>query len=386
MKVGVMPCLNLINYLCEKFFEMALKCGIVGLPNVGKSTLFNCLSNAKAQSANFPFCTIEPNIGTISVPDPRLEKLEALANPQRVLPTTMEIVDIAGLVKGASKGEGLGNQFLANIRETDAIIHVLRCFDDGNIIHVDGSVNPIRDKEIIDIELQLKDLETIEKRIASLARVLKSGDKEVLKENEIALKIKEGLEQGKSARALDFDEKEMEIVKKFQLITSKPVLYLCNVDEASVKTGNAYVDQVKEAVKDENAQVLVIGAKIESDITELETYEERKMFLDELGLEEPGVNRLIIAAYDLLNLQTYFTVGVKEVRAWTITKGMTAPQAAGVIHSDFEKGFIRAEVMKYEDYTTLGSESAVKDAGKFKVEGKEYVVEDGDIMHFRFNV
>jgi ribosome-binding ATPase len=365
---------------------MALKCGIVGLPNVGKSTLFNCLSNAKAQSANFPFCTIEPNIGVITVPDPRLEKLEELAQPQRVLPTTMEIVDIAGLVKGASKGEGLGNQFLANIRETDAIIHVLRCFDDGNIIHVDGSVNPIRDKEIIDIELQLKDLETIEKRIASLARVLKSGDKDVLKENEVAQKIKLGLEQGKSVRALDFDEKEIEFVGRFQLITSKPVLYLCNVDEASVKTGNKYVDMVKEAVKDEDATVLVIGAKIESDIAELETYEERQMFLDELGLDEPGVNRLIISAYSLLNLQTYFTVGVKEVRAWTITKGMTAPQAAGVIHSDFEKGFIRAEVMKYEDYTTLGSESAVKDAGKFKVEGKEYVVEDGDIMHFRFNV
>jgi hypothetical protein len=365
---------------------MALKCGIVGLPNVGKSTLFNCLSNAKAQSANFPFCTIEPNIGVITVPDPRLEKLEELAQPQRVLPTTMEIVDIAGLVKGASKGEGLGNQFLANIRETDAIIHVLRCFDDGNIIHVDGSVNPIRDKEIIDIELQLKDLETIEKRIASLARVLKSGDKDVLKENEVAQKIKLGLEQGKSVRALDFDEKEIEFVGRFQLITSKPVLYLCNVDEASVKTGNKYVDIVKEAVKDEDATVLVIGAKIESDIAELETYEERQMFLDELGLDEPGVNRLIISAYSLLNLQTYFTVGVKEVRAWTITKGMTAPQAAGVIHSDFEKGFIRAEVMKYEDYTTLGSESAVKDAGKFKVEGKEYVVEDGDIMHFRFNV
>ena len=374
------------NYLCAKFSRMALKCGIVGLPNVGKSTLFNCLSNAKAQSANFPFCTIEPNIGVITVPDPRLEKLEELAQPQRVLPTTMEIVDIAGLVKGASKGEGLGNQFLANIRETDAIIHVLRCFDDGNIIHVDGSVNPIRDKEIIDIELQLKDLETIEKRIASLARVLKSGDKDILKENEVAQKIKLGLEQGKSVRALEFDEKEIELVGRFQLITSKPVLYLCNVDEASVKTGNKYVDIVKEAVKDEDAQVLVIGAKIESDIAELETYEERQMFLDELGLEEPGVNRLIISAYSLLNLQTYFTVGVKEVRAWTITKGMTAPQAAGVIHSDFEKGFIRAEVMKYEDYTTLGSESAVKDAGKFKVEGKEYVVEDGDIMHFRFNV
>jgi GTP-binding protein YchF len=365
---------------------MSLKCGIVGLPNVGKSTLFNCLSNAKAQSANFPFCTIEPNIGTISVPDPRLEKLEVLAKPQRVVPTTMEIVDIAGLVKGASKGEGLGNQFLANIRETDAIIHVLRCFDDGNIIHVDGSVDPIRDKEIIDIELQLKDLETIEKRISSIARMLKSGDKEVVKENEVAQKIKLALEQGKSARSIDFDEKEQEIVKKFQLITSKPVLYLCNVDEASVKTGNAYVERVREAVKDEDAEVLVIGAKIEADITELETYEERQLFLDELGLDEPGVNRLIRSAYSLLDLQTYFTVGEKEVRAWTIRKGMSAPQAAGVIHTDFEKGFIRAEVMKYNDYTTLGSESAVKDAGRFKVEGKEYVVEDGDIMHFRFNV
>jgi GTP-binding protein YchF len=365
---------------------MSLKCGIVGLPNVGKSTLFNCLSNAKAQSANFPFCTIEPNIGTISVPDPRLEKLESLAKPQRVVPTTMEIVDIAGLVKGASKGEGLGNQFLANIRETDAIIHVLRCFDDGNIIHVDGSVDPIRDKEIIDIELQLKDLETIEKRISSIGRMLKSGDKELIKENEVAHKIKLALEQGKSVRSIDFDEKELEMVKKFQLITSKPVLYLCNVDEASVKSGNAYVDRVKEAVRDENAEVLVIGAKIEADINELETYEERQMFLDELGLDEPGVNRLIRSAYHLLELQTYFTVGEKEVRAWTIRKGMSAPQAAGVIHTDFEKGFIRAEVMKYTDYTSLGSETAVKDAGRFKVEGKEYVVEDGDIMHFRFNV
>jgi len=365
---------------------MALKCGIVGLPNVGKSTLFNCLSNAKAQSANFPFCTIEPNVGTISIPDPRLEKLESIVNPERVVPTTMEIVDIAGLVKGASKGEGLGNQFLANIRETDAIIHVLRCFDDDNIIHVDGTVNPVSDKEIIDIELQLKDLESIEKRIATLARTLKNGDKEVLKENDLCNRIKDALDQGKSIRTLDLDEKEMEIVSKFQLITTKPVLYLCNVDESSVKSGNKYVDQVREAVKNENAEVLVIGAKIEADITELETYEERQMFLDELGLDEPGVNRLIRSAYSLLNLETYFTAGVKEVRAWTINKGMTAPQAASVIHTDFEKGFIRAEVMKYIDFTTLGSENAVKEAGKFKVEGKEYIVEDGDILHFRFNV
>jgi len=365
---------------------MALKCGIVGLPNVGKSTLFNCLSNAKAQSANFPFCTIEPNVGTISVPDKRLSKLESIVNPEKVIPTTMEIVDIAGLVKGASKGEGLGNQFLANIRETDAIIHVLRCFDDGNIIHVDGNVNPVRDKEIIDIELQLKDLESVEKRMANIARVLKSGDKEVVRENDLLIKLKATLEQGQSARSIDLDEKEREILDKLQLITSKPVLYLCNVDEASVKTGNQYVDQVKDAVKNENAEVLIIGAKIEADINELESYEERKMFLDELELEEPGVNRLIRAAYSLLNLQTYFTAGEKEVRAWTIEKGMTAPQAAGVIHTDFEKGFIRAEVMKYEDFTTLGSESAVKDAGKFKVEGKEYIVSDGDILHFRFNV
>ncbi|MEN9994926.1 MAG: hypothetical protein RL762_1583 [Bacteroidota bacterium] len=365
---------------------MALKCGIVGLPNVGKSTLFNCLSNAKAQSANFPFCTIEPNLGTTSVPDPRLEKLEEIVNPERVVPTTMEIVDIAGLVKGASKGEGLGNQFLANIRETDAILHVLRCFDDGNIIHVDGSVDPIRDKEIIDIELQLKDFETIDKKIQSLARVIKSGDKDAVKENELALRIKTGLEQGISVRGLGFTADEMDIIRSFNLITSKPVMYVCNVDEASVKSGNEYVERVKAAVAAENAEVLVIGAKIEADITELETYEERQMFLEELGLEEPGVNRLIRQAYHLLNLQTYFTAGVKEVRAWTIHKGMTAPQAASVIHSDFEKGFIRAEVMKYNDFIQYGSESAVKEAGKFKVEGKEYIVEDGDIMHFRFNV
>ncbi len=365
---------------------MALKCGIVGLPNVGKSTLFNCLSNAKAQSANFPFCTIEPNLGTITVPDPRLEKLEEIVNPEKVVPTTIEIVDIAGLVKGAHKGEGLGNKFLANIRETDAIIHVLRCFDDGNIVHVDGSVDPIRDKEIIDIELQLKDLETVEKQIQSLARVVKSGDKEAVKTMAIAEKLQAALESGKSARTVELDEDEMEIVSKLQLITMKPVLYLCNVDEASLRTGNKYVDAVMEAVKDENAEVLVLGAKIESDIAELESYEERQMFLEDLGIEEPGVNRLIRSAYKLLNLETYFTAGVKEVRAWTIKKGMKAPQAAGVIHTDFEKGFIRAEVMKYADFTELGSEAAVKEAGKMGVEGKEYVVEDGDIMHFRFNV
>lgn len=365
---------------------MSLKCGIVGLPNVGKSTLFNCLSNAKAQSANYPFCTIEPNIGTISVPDKRLNTLEDLVKPERVIPATMEIVDIAGLVKGASKGEGLGNQFLANIRETDAIIHVLRCFDDGNVVHVDGSVDPVRDKEVIDTELQLKDLESIEKKIQSLARVIKSGDKDALKENELALRIKSTLEEGKSVRSMNLDEKEYEIVKSFHLITSKPVLYLCNVDEASVKTGNVHVDTVKEAVKNEQAEVLVIGAKIESDIMDLETYEERQMFLEELDLEEPGVNRLIRSSYGLLDLQTYFTAGVKEVRAWTIYKGSTAPQAAGVIHTDFEKGFIRAEVIAYDDYVHYGSEAAVKEAGKFKVEGKEYIVKDGDVMHFRFNV
>jgi hypothetical protein len=365
---------------------MSLKCGIVGLPNVGKSTLFNCLSNAKAQSANFPFCTIEPNIGTISVPDSRLEKLESLVNPERVIPTTMEILDIAGLVKGASKGEGLGNKFLANIRETDAILHVLRCFEDGNIIHVDGSVDPMRDKEIIDIELQLKDLESVEKKVASLSRVIKSGDKDAVKENDLAIKLKEGLEQGLSVRALSLDEEEKELVHSFNLITAKPVMYVCNVDEASVQKGNHFVDAVRDAVKDENAEVLVIGAKIEADITELETYDERQMFLDELDLEEPGVNRLIRSAYSLLNLKTYFTAGEKEVRAWTIKEGMSAPQAAGVIHTDFEKGFFRAEVMKYNDFTEMGSEQAVKDSGKFKVEGKEYIVQDGDIMHFRFNV
>lgn len=365
---------------------MALKCGIVGLPNVGKSTLFNCLSNAKAQSANYPFCTIEPNVGTISVPDPRLEKLESLVNPERVMPTTMEIVDIAGLVKGASKGEGLGNQFLANIRETDAIIHVLRCFEDDNVVHVDGSVDPIRDLDVIDYELQLKDLETIDKKINGLVRVAKSGEKDAVKALELSEKIKSHLEEGKSVRAMEMDEKELEMVKDFQLITSKPVLYLCNVDESSVKDGNDYVKQVQEAVKNEDAEVLIIGAQIEADITELETFDERQLFMDELGLKESGVNRLIRSAYKLLDLDTYFTAGEKEVRAWTVLRGSTAPQAAGVIHTDFEKGFIRAEVMKYEDFVTFGSEAAVKEAGKFNVEGKEYIVKDGDVMHFRFNV
>ena len=335
-----------------------MKAGIVGLPNVGKSTLFNCLSNAKAQSANFPFCTIEPNLGVVNVPDPRLEKLETLVKPERVLPATVEIVDIAGLVKGASKGEGLGNQFLGNIRECNAIIHVLRCFENDNIVHVDGSVDPIRDKETIDIELQLKDLETVEKRLEKVTRAAKAGDKVAQKE----------------------------LLDSFQLLTTKPVLYVCNVDEKSAKNGNAYVDRVREAVKNEEAEIIVLAVATEADITELESYEERQMFLEDIGLDEPGASKLIRAAYHLLNLQTYFTAGVKEVRAWTIHKGDTAPQAAGVIHTDFEKGFIRAEVIAYDDFITYGSEAKVKEAGKMRVEGKEYIVKDGDIMHFRFNV
>ncbi len=366
---------------------MALKCGIVGLPNVGKSTLFNCLSSAKAQAANFPFCTIEPNVGVITVPDERLTKLAELVHPGRIVPATCEIVDIAGLVKGASKGEGLGNKFLGNIRETDAIIHVLRCFEDENITHVDGSIDPVRDKEIIDTELQLKDLETIESRLGKQQKAAAAGNKEAKIETAVLEAYKAVLEQGKNARTVSFESKdEQDAARNLFLLTAKPVLYVCNVDEASAKEGNEFTKRIEALAAEEGAESMVIAAKTEEDIAELESYEDKQLFLSELGLEESGVNRLIKKAYSLLNLETFITAGEMEVKAWTYHKGWKAPQCAGVIHTDFEKGFIRAEVIKYEDYIQYGSEAAVRDAGKLGIEGKDYIVQDGDIMHFRFNV
>ncbi|MFZ1706194.1 MAG: redox-regulated ATPase YchF [Saprospiraceae bacterium] len=365
---------------------MGLQCGIVGLPNVGKSTLFNALTSAKALAANYPFATKEPNLGVIVVPDERLDKLAELVEPQRVLPTSVEILDIAGLIKGASKGEGLGNQFLANIRECDAIIHVVRCFEDDNIVHVDGSVDPVRDKEIIDLELIFKDIETVEKRVDKLKKQAKSGAKDDAINAEWAATLLKHLESEKSARSFEVEENYAELYKDMYLLTAKPILYVCNVDEASVLTGNQHTARFTEMVKDEKAEVIFICAGIEAEIAELESKEERMEFIEAMGLSEPGVNRIIKAAYDLLQLFTYFTAGEKEVRAWTIRKGWKAPAAAGVIHTDFEKGFIRAEVIKFADFIKYKSEAAVKEAGKMNVEGKEYVVDDGDVMHFRFNV
>jgi GTP-binding protein YchF len=367
---------------------MALKCGIVGLTNVGKTTLFNCLSNVKAQTANFPFSTTESNVGIITVPDERLIKLTELVNPQRMVPTTVEVMDIAGLARGASKGEGLGNKFLAKIRESDAIIHVLRCFDDPNVFHVDNSIDAVRDKEIVDMELQLKDLETIEARIAKVHKQAQTGgDKQAKQVYEVLAKYKAALEQGQNARTVTFDTKDdIKIAHDLFLLTNKPVLYVCNVDEKSAVTGNAYVEKLREALSSEQAEILIVAAKTEGEIAELESYEERQLFLGEIGLSESGMIRLIMAAYRLLDLETFFTVGPKEVRAWTYRKGSKAQQCAGVIHSDLERGFIRAEVIKYDDFIRYGAEAAVKEAGKMSVEGKEYLVQDGDLMHFRFNV
>jgi GTP-binding protein YchF len=368
---------------------MPLQCGIVGLPNVGKSTLFNALTNAKALAANYPFATKDPNVGIITVPDVRLDKLTEIVNPQNTQPTTVEIVDIAGLIKGASKGEGLGNQFLANIREVDAIVHVVRCFDDDNVVHVDGKIDPVSDKEIIDLELGLKDLDTVEKRMDKVSRAARMGSKDDIKALETLNQVKAHLESGRVVRELlagmDEDARTL-VTRDLALLTAKPVLYVCNVDEAAIEKGNHHTEKFRKSVAAEGAEVIMICAGIEAQIAEMETMEERVEYLEMMGLTEPGVNRLIQSAYKLLNLITYFTAGVKEVRAWTVRRGAKAPEAAGVIHSDFEKGFIRAEVIKYLDFVTLGSEAKVKEAGKMSVEGKEYVVTDGDLMHFRFNV
>lgn len=365
---------------------MGLKCGIVGLPNVGKSTLFNALTSAKALAANYPFATKDPNLGVITVPDPRMDKLVSLVNPQKSIPTTIEILDIAGLIKGASKGEGLGNQFLANIREVDAIVHVVRCFEDDNVVHVDGDINPVRDKEIIDTELLLKDLETVEKRLDKQKKAAKSGEKDAVRAVAFVEKIKEHIESGALVRTLELEGEEKDMLDEMMLLTAKPILYVCNVDEESIETGNKHTKAFAEAIAAENAEIIFICAGIEAEIADLDSKEERMEFLEAMGLSEPGVNKVIRSSYRLLNLITYFTAGEKEVRAWTIPEGTKAPQAAGVIHSDFEKGFIRAEVIKYDDFVKYGSENAIKDAGKMGVEGKEYVVTDGDVMHFRFNV
>jgi len=365
---------------------MGLQCGIIGITNVGKSTLFNCMSNAKVEITNFAFSSNKSNIGIINVPDNRLLKLEELQPTEKIIPATVEILDIPGLTKGANQGEGVGNKFLADIRNTDALIHVLRCFDDENLPHVDGSVDPVRDIETIDFELQVKDLESVEKKIQRYEKLAKTGDKEAKEGIEVLKGLKEHLESIQSARDYKMTDKDKKHIEDLFLLTSKPVIYVCNVDDASAVNGNAYVERVKEALKDQDTEILVIAGKLEAEIADLEDQNDRKEFLSDAGLEEPGVNKLIRSAYSLLNLMSFFTIGPKEIRAWTIKKGMTAPQAAGAIHSDLERGFIRAEVMKYDDFISIGSEVKVKEAGKFHVEGKNYIVDDGDILHIRFNV